>query len=148
MKRWSLRILDQGWNSDGLRTTSFTFTAKFPQLFCYLGRFTGEKWFCSCSHITTADKLPWTSIGALFLGEKSCPLANSTWACDYSQCYSSRPNVHFKPWKGVQSIGDLWRLESWRALTGATCVIFCKWMKGLKNMREFMFLSMTTNIAL
>lgn len=52
---------------------------------------------------------------------------------DYSQCYSSRPNVHFKTWKGVQSIGNLWGLEGRRALTGATCVIFCKWMKGLKK---------------
>lgn len=50
-----------------------------------------------------------------------------------SQCYSSRPNVHFKPWKGVQSVGNFWRLEGRRALTGATCVVFCKWMKGLKE---------------
>lgn len=55
---------------------------------------------------------------------------------DYSQCYSSRPNVHFKPWKGVQSIGNLWGLEGRRALTGATCVIFCKWMKGLKKYQD------------
>lgn len=52
-----------------------------------------------------------------------------------SQCYSSRPNVHFKPWKGVQSVGYFWRLEGRRALTGATCVVFCKRMKGLKTCR-------------
>lgn len=50
-----------------------------------------------------------------------------------SQCYSSRPNVHFKPWKGVQSIGDLWRLEGRRALTGSTGVVLRKGMKGLEN---------------
>lgn len=50
-----------------------------------------------------------------------------------SQCYTCRPNVYFKPRKGVQSISNLWGLEGRRALTGATCVVLCKRMKGLKN---------------
>lgn len=63
-----------------------------------------------------------------------------------SQCYSSRPNVHFKPWKGVQSVGYFWRLEGRRALTGATCVVFCKWMKGLKKCRDKTMRSWTCDV--
>ena len=85
---------------------------------------------------TTAGGVCWCADAVTMQQTATCNNKPNHTSQLHLQSHSWWPHIHLESWEGIKAIGNLWRLECWWSLAGATSVVHSKCVQGLMKTSE------------